>query len=52
MIKVGLDIGNSKISLVVCDIKNDGSKKILSFVSRPTQNVKKSSIVDLNLIKK
>ncbi len=52
MIKVGLDIGNSKISLIVCDIKNDGSKKILSFISKPTQNVKKSSIVNLNLIKK
>ena len=31
MIKVGIDIGNSKISSIVCDIKNDGSKKILSF---------------------
>tara|TARA_B100000579_G_scaffold437260_1_gene465898 strand:+ start:142 stop:1362 length:1221 start_codon:yes stop_codon:yes gene_type:complete len=52
MIKVGLDIGNSKISLVVCDIRNDGYKKVLSFISKPTQNVKKSSIVNLNLIKK
>ena len=52
MIKVGLDIGNSKISLVVCDIRNDGSKKVLSFISKPTQNVKKSSIINLNLIKK
>ena len=32
MIKVGLDIGNSKISTIVCDIKNDQSikKQLLS----------------------
>ena len=27
MIKVGIDIGNSKISSIVCEIKNDGSKR-------------------------
>ena len=42
MIKVGIDIGNSKISSIVCDIKNDGSKKVLSFINNPTDNVKKS----------
>ena len=36
MIKVGIDIGNSKISSIVCDIKTDGSKNILSFISNPT----------------
>ncbi len=52
MIKVGIDIGNSKISSVVCDVKNDGSKKILSFISKATSNVKKSSITNLFSIKK
>ena len=51
MIKVGVDIGNSKISSVVCDIKNDGSKQILSFISKPTNNVKKSFITNLSFIK-
>ena len=51
MIKVGIDIGNSKISSIVCDIKNDGSKKILSFISKPTTNVKKSFITNLFSIK-
>ncbi len=46
MIKVGLDIGNSKISIIVCEIKNDESKKILSFKNFPTNNVRKSIIVN------
>ena len=46
MIKVGLDIGNSKISIIVCDVKNDQSIKILSFKSSPTNNVRKSIIVN------
>jgi len=46
MIKVGLDIGNSKISIIVCDIKNDQSIKVLSFKSSPTNNVRKSIIVN------
>ncbi len=46
MIKVGLDIGNSKISTIVCDIKNDQSIKVLSFKSSPTNNVRKSIIVN------
>jgi cell division ATPase FtsA len=39
MIKVGNDIGNSKISSIVCEIKTDGSKKTLSFGSSPTAYV-------------
>ena len=50
MIRVGIDIGNSKISIVVCDVKNNGTKKILSFVSSPTNFVKKSLITDVNAL--
>ena len=39
MIKVGIDIGNSKISSIVCDFKNNGSKNVLSFISNPTSYV-------------
>ena len=46
MIKVGIDIGNSKISSIVCDIKTDGSKKILSFISNPTTYVNKSMVTN------
>ena len=51
MIKVGIDIGNSKISSIVCDIKNDGSKKVLSFICNPTSFVNKSLVTDLVSIK-
>ena len=51
MIKVGIDIGNSKISSIVCEIKTDGSKKILSFVSNPTTYVNKSMLTNLVSIK-
>ena len=51
MIKVGLDIGNSKISAIVCDKKTDGSIKVLSFISNPTNNVKRSVITNLSLLK-
>ena len=51
MIKVGVDIGNSKISCIVCDIKRDGEKKILSFVSNSTDSVKKSTITSIDKIK-
>ena len=51
MIKVGIDIGNSKISLVVCDIKSGGSKKILSFISNPTTYVNKSMVTNLISVK-
>ena len=46
MIKVGLDIGNSKISIVVCEIKNNESIKVLSFKNYPTNNVRKSVIIN------
>ena len=42
MIKVGVDIGNSKISCVVCDIDRNNKKKILALVNRPTKNIKKN----------
>ena len=51
MIKVGIDIGNSKISSIVCDIKTDGSKNILSFISNPTTHVNKSTVTNLVSIK-
>ena len=51
MIKVGIDIGNSKISSIVCDIKTDGSKKILSFISNPTTYVNKSMVTNLVSLK-
>ena len=51
MIKVGIDIGNSKISSIVCDIKNDGSKKVLSFICNPTNHVNKSIVTNLVSIK-
>jgi len=51
MIKVGIDIGNSKISSIVCDIKTDGSKEILSFISNPTTYVNKSMVTNLVAVK-
>ena len=51
MIKVGIDIGNSKISSIVCNINNDGSKKVLSFVNKPTSYVNKSLVTNLVSIK-
>ena len=45
MIKVGIDIGNSKISCIVCDIKNFKNPKVLSFVSLPTSNINKGNII-------
>ena len=51
MIKVGIDIGNSKISCIVCDIKNFKNPKVLSFVSLPTSNINKGNINNFELIK-
>ena len=51
MIKVGVDIGNSKISCIVCEVRKDGHKKILSFVSSPTDSIKKSTITSVDSIK-
>ena len=41
MIKAGLDIGNSKISLVVAEYKSSKDINILSLQSIPTNNIKK-----------
>ena len=51
MIKVGLDIGSSKISCVVCDIKLNQKPIILSFVSFPTLSMNKNLIINLHKIK-
>ena len=51
MIKAGIDIGNSKISLVVCDVKNNGSIKILSFISNTTNGIRKGLITNIDLLK-
>ena len=52
MIKVGIDIGNSKISCVVCDINDNQKPRVLSFVSLSTFNINKSTFTNFNLIKK
>ena len=51
MIKVGLDIGNSKISCVVCDLIFNQPPKILSFVSLPTSNINKGAFINFQSIK-
>ena len=51
MIKVGLDIGNSKISCVVSDISTKNNPHILSFVSLPTLNINKNVIVNFQKVK-
>ena len=51
MIKVGLDIGNSKISCVVSDISTKNNPQILSLVSLPTLNINKNIIVNFQKIK-
>ena len=47
MISVGIDLGNSKISCIVCDIKSEGRIKLLSFVTRPTSCIKKCVVTNL-----
>ena len=51
MIKAGLDIGNSKISAIVCDQKSDGSLKVLSFISNPSNHIKRNVITNLSSLK-
>ena len=46
MIKAGLDIGNSKISCVIADYKNNKNIKILSIASVPNNNIKKNIILN------
>ena len=51
MIKVGLDIGNSKISCVVCNTKSKEQPTILSFVAMPTNHVNKNIITNFESLK-
>ena len=51
MIKVGLDLGNSKISCIVCDIRINAKPRILSFVSSPTSNINKNNFINYKKIK-
>ena len=51
MISVGLDLGNSKISCIVCDINSKNQVKLLTFVTKPTNSIKKSVITDISKIK-
>ena len=51
MIKVGVDIGNSKISCVVSDLKKNTLPKILSFINYPTSNINKNIFTNFQLIK-
>ena len=46
MIKAGLNIGNSKISCIVCEYKDSKNIKILSLLSFPAKDIKKNIIVD------
>ena len=52
MIKVGLDIGNSKISCVVCDFKSNHKPRILAFVNLPTTNLNKNANTNVYTLKK
>jgi len=51
VIKVGIDIGNSKISCVVSDLKKNTLPKILSFINYPTSNINKNTFTNFRLIK-
>ena len=46
MIRAGLNLGNSKISCVVCDYKDSKNIKILSLISLPTKDLKKNIIIN------
>jgi len=48
MIKVGVDIGNSKISCVVSDLQKNSLPKILSFINYPTSNINKNVFINLS----
>lgn len=48
MIKVGLNIGNSKISCAVAEIKDNNNIKLLSCESYPSKIVKKNIITNFN----
>ena len=46
MIRAGLNLGNSKISCVVCEYKDSKNIKILSLISLPTKDLKKNIIIN------
>ena len=46
MIRAGINIGNSKISCVVCDFKNINNIKILSLIEYPNKELKKNIILN------
>ncbi len=46
MIRAGINIGNSKISCVVCDFKNINNIKILSLIDYPNKELKKNVILN------
>ena len=46
MIRAGLNIGNSKISCIVCDYKNSNTIKILSLINIPNKDLKKNIIIN------
>ena len=46
MIRAGINIGNSKISCVVCDFKNINNIKILSLIEYPNKELKKNVILN------
>ena len=48
MIKAGLNIGNSKISCIVCDYKNFNNIKVLSLISIPSKEIKKNIILNFS----
>ena len=50
MIKVGLNFGNSKISCVVVDYKNNENINVLSVESYPCSLLKKNIITDYTLL--
>ncbi|PPR49529.1 MAG: Cell division protein FtsA [Alphaproteobacteria bacterium MarineAlpha5_Bin5] len=50
MIKVGLNFGNSKISCVVVDYKNNENINVLSVESYPCSLIKKNIITDYTLL--
>ena len=46
MIKVGINIGNSKISCIVSDYSISKKTRVLSLISHPTEEVKKNLILN------
>jgi len=48
MIKAGLNIGNSKISCIVCDYKNFKNIRVLSLISIPSTEIKKNIILNFS----